>query len=33
MKSKLYKLMIKNKYKLVNWVQSDFVFVRNNLKL
>lgn len=33
LKSKLYKLMIKNKYKLVNWVQSDFVFVRIDIKL
>ena len=33
LKSKLYKLMLKNNYKLVNWIQSDFVFVRKNLRI
>ena len=31
--SKIYKLMLKNNYKLVNWIQSDFVFVRKNLRI
>ena len=29
-KSKVYKLITKNGYKLVNWIHSDLVFVRNN---
>lgn len=33
LKSNLYKLMLKNNYKLVNWIQSDFVFVRKNLRI
>ncbi len=33
LKSKIYKLMLKNNYKLVNWIQSDFVFVRKNLRI
>ena len=33
LKSKLYKLMLKNNYKLVNWINSDFVFVRKNLRI
>jgi hypothetical protein len=28
--SKVYKLITKNSYKLVNWIYSDLVFVRNN---
>ena len=28
--SKVYKLITKNSYKLVNWIHSDLVFVRNN---
>jgi hypothetical protein len=28
--SNLYKLLIKNNYKLVNWVNADLVFVNNN---
>ena len=31
--SKLYKLLINNNYQLVNWVQSDLVFAKNDLKL
>ena len=33
LKTKIYKLMLKNNYKLVNWIQSDFVFVRKNLRI
>lgn len=33
LKSNLYKLMLKNNYKLVNWIHSDFIFVRNNLRI
>ena len=29
-KSKIYKLLIKNNYKLINWINSDFVFVYKN---
>ena len=29
-KSKVYKLITENGYKLVNWIHSDLVFVRNN---
>jgi len=25
--------MLKNNYKLVNWIHSDFIFVRNNLRI
>ena len=31
--SDIYKLLEKNKYKLINWVNSDFVFVKNNIEL
>ena len=31
--NELYKLMTTNDYKLVNWVHSDLVFVKNNIKL
>ena len=31
--SDIYKLLEKNKYKLINWVNSDFVFVKNNIDL
>ena len=29
--SDIYKLLEKNKYKLINWVNSDFIFVKNNI--
>ena len=29
----LYRLLKKNNYKLINWVNSDLVFVKKNLKL
>ncbi len=32
-KSKIYKLLIKNKYYLVNWVNSDLVFFHKNSKI
>ena len=32
-KSKIYKLLIKNNYKLINWINSDFVFVYKNSKI
>ena len=31
--SEIYKLLEKNKYKLINWVNSDFIFVKNNIDL
>ncbi len=31
--SKLYKLLINNNYKLINWVNSDFIFVREGIDL
>ena len=31
--SEIYKLLEKNKYKLINWVNSDFVFIKNNIEL
>ena len=31
--SKIYKLLIANNYKLINWINSDLVFVKKNLKL
>ncbi len=31
--SKIYKLLKENNYKLINWVNSDLVFVKNNFKL
>jgi len=33
MKSKLYKLLIKNNYKLINWVNSDLVFFNKKSKI
>ncbi len=33
MKSKIYKLLTKNNYKLINWVNSDLVFVYKNSKI
>ena len=31
-KSDIYKFMIKKKYKLVNWIHDDLVFISNKLK-
>jgi hypothetical protein len=31
--SKMYKLLIKNNYKLINWVNSDLVFIRKDFNL
>ena len=31
--SKIYKLLIKNNYNLINWVNSDLVFVYNKSKI
>jgi len=31
--SKIYKLLINNNYKLINWVNSDFIFIRKGTKL
>ena len=31
-KSKVYNLIIKNGYKLINWIHSDLVFVRNDFR-
>tara|TARA_B100001250_G_C19688060_1_gene738982 strand:+ start:405 stop:1115 length:711 start_codon:yes stop_codon:yes gene_type:complete len=31
--SNLYKLMLKNNYKLINWVNSDFIFARIGIEL
>ena len=31
--SKIYKLLIKNNYNLINWVNSDLVFVHNKSKI
>ena len=33
LKSKVYKLLIKNKYKLINWVNSDLIFFHKNSKI
>ena len=33
LKSKIYKLLIKNNYKLINWVNSDLVFINKNSKI
>ncbi len=33
LKSKIYKLLIKNNYKLINWVNSDLVFINKNTKI
>ena len=32
-KSKIYKLLTKNKYKLINWVNSDLIFFHKNSKI
>ena len=32
-KSKIYKLLIKNNYKLINWINSDLVFIHKNSKI
>ena len=32
-KSKLYNLFVENNYKLINWVNSDLIFVRKDLKI
>ena len=31
--SKIYNLLIKNNYKLINWVNSDLVFIRKDFNL
>ena len=31
--SKMYKLLIKNNYKLINWVNSDLVFIRKDFNM
>ena len=28
----LYKLLVKNDYKLINWINSDLVFIKNTYK-
>ena len=33
MGSKIYKLLVNNNYKLINWVQSDLIFVRNDFEV
>jgi len=33
MKSKIYKLLFKNYYRLINWVNSDLVFIHKKSKL
>ena len=33
MNSNIYKLLVSNNYKLINWVHSDLIFVRNNFKV
>ena len=33
LKSNIYNLLINNEYKLINWVNSDFVFAKNNINL
>ena len=32
MKTDLYKLLIKNNYKLINWVNADLIFIKQNYK-
>ena len=32
-KSKIYKLLLKNKFKLINWVNSDLIFANTSLKI
>ena len=31
-KSKVYNLIVNNGYKLINWIHSDLVFVRNDFR-
>ena len=31
--NKLYNMLIENNYKLINWVNSDLIFVRKDFKL
>ena len=31
--SNVYSLLTKNNYKMINWIQSDVIFVRNNFLL
>ena len=31
--SNVYSLLTKNNYKMINWIQSDVIFVRNNFRL
>ena len=31
-KSKVYNLIVKNDYKLINWIHSDLIFVRNDFR-
>jgi hypothetical protein len=33
LKSKIYKLLIKNDYKFINWVNSDLIFIHKNSKI
>ena len=33
LKSRIYKLLIKNNYKLINWVNSDLVFINKHSKI
>lgn len=33
LKSKIYKLLTRNNYKLINWVNSDLVFAHKNSKI
>ena len=33
LKSKIYKLLKKNNYNLINWVNSDLVFIYKNSKI
>ena len=32
-KTNLYKLLLKNNYRLINWINSDLIFLRNTSKL
>ena len=33
MNSNIYKLLVSNDYKLINWIQSDLIFVRNDFEV
>ena len=33
LKSKIYKLLTKNNYKLINWINSDLIFIHKNSKI